>query len=57
MESCCRFVHQIICGIKDRLRRAEVKLQNSPYFCVFKYARAVNFLLILGENRLFCSLG
>ena len=29
----------------------KIRLQNSPYFCMFKYARAVK-----KKNRLFCSL-
>ena len=40
------------------------RLQNSPYFCEFKYARAVRLLRhalqilywFWGKNRLFCSL-
>ena len=44
-------------------RRGNNRLQNSPYFCVFKYALAVkqkervtDFFTVLKKNRLFCSL-
>ena len=44
-------------------RRGNNRLQNSPYFCVFKYALAVkqkervtDFFTVLKKKRLFCSL-
>ena len=45
---------------RNRLVREFYRLQNSPYFCVFKYARAVKQKVFTDfvekKNRLFCSL-
>ena len=52
--------NKIMEGLNDSTTRRS-RLQNSPYFCVFKYARAVKqkvffFTDFEKKNRRFCSL-